>query len=233
MSSARERERWAVGLLLACTFATGVVDAVGYLGLDRVFVGNMTGNVVLLGMAVAGGGDLPVLGPGAALLGFLLGAALGGRALRHRPAGWSGRVSALLLGTGVVFLAVTVGLATAGVEVVGPRDAGDGPPWLPAVTTALAVAMGVQAAAARHVVVPDLTTVVVTSTLTGLAADSRPGGGSSLRWRRRAGAVLVLVTGAAIGTLLLRLHLAAGPGLAGGVLVGVAVAGHRWSQRPG
>ena len=35
-----------LGLMLALTFTTGIVDAVGYLGLDRVFTGNMTGNVV-------------------------------------------------------------------------------------------------------------------------------------------------------------------------------------------
>ncbi|XTR51741.1 DUF1275 family protein [Pseudarthrobacter sp. So.54] len=50
-------------LMLMLTFSTGVVDAVGYLGLDRVFTGNMTGNVVLLGMAVVGGTGLPVLRP--------------------------------------------------------------------------------------------------------------------------------------------------------------------------
>ena len=41
-------------LMLALTFATGIIDAVGYLGLDRVFTGNMTGNVVILGMALLG-----------------------------------------------------------------------------------------------------------------------------------------------------------------------------------
>lgn len=37
-----------LALMLALTFATGIIDAVGYLGLDRVFTGNMTGNVVVL-----------------------------------------------------------------------------------------------------------------------------------------------------------------------------------------
>jgi hypothetical protein len=36
--------------MLALTSSTGiVVDAVGYLGLDQVFTGNMTGNVVVPG----------------------------------------------------------------------------------------------------------------------------------------------------------------------------------------
>lgn len=55
---------------LALTFVTGIVDAVGYLGLDRVFTGNMTGNIVILGMGVAGADELPVLGPAIALPGF-------------------------------------------------------------------------------------------------------------------------------------------------------------------
>ena len=58
-------------LMLALTFTTGIVDAVGYLGLDRVFTANMTGNVVILGMALAGADDLPVLGPAHRAGGFL------------------------------------------------------------------------------------------------------------------------------------------------------------------
>src|SRR5437868_15296221 len=49
--------------LLALTFTTGLVDAVSYLGLGRVFTANMTGNVVLLGFGVAGAGGLPVVAP--------------------------------------------------------------------------------------------------------------------------------------------------------------------------
>jgi hypothetical protein len=36
------------GLLLALAFAAGYIDALGYLGLNRVFTANMTGNTVLL-----------------------------------------------------------------------------------------------------------------------------------------------------------------------------------------
>ncbi|WP_246119651.1 DUF1275 family protein, partial [Aeromicrobium flavum] len=66
-------DRQHLVLMLALTFSTGIVDAVGYLGLDRVFTGNMTGNVVILGMAVVGAEDLPVLGPVLALVGFMAG----------------------------------------------------------------------------------------------------------------------------------------------------------------
>ena len=43
-------ESTTLPLMIVLTFVTGVVDSVGYLGLDRVFVGNMTGNIVILGM---------------------------------------------------------------------------------------------------------------------------------------------------------------------------------------
>src|SRR5437763_7080955 len=64
--------------LLALTFTTGLVDAVSYLGLGRVFTANMTGNIVLLGFGVAGSGGLPVLAPLVSLGAFLLGAVGGG-----------------------------------------------------------------------------------------------------------------------------------------------------------
>ncbi|MEE6165227.1 MULTISPECIES: YoaK family protein [unclassified Mycolicibacterium] len=61
------RSHVELGTTLALTFVTGIVDAVGYLGLDRVFTGNMTGNIVILGMGVAGADELPVLGPAPSL----------------------------------------------------------------------------------------------------------------------------------------------------------------------
>src|SRR5256885_14455377 len=67
-----------VRALLALTFTTGLVDAVSYLGLGRVFTANMTGNIVLLGFGVAGAGGLPVLAPLISLGAFVVGAAAGG-----------------------------------------------------------------------------------------------------------------------------------------------------------
>ena len=66
------------GFLLLLTVVTGAVDAVSILRLGRVFVANMTGNVVFAGFAVVGAPGF-ALGPSlVALAGFLLGAALGG-----------------------------------------------------------------------------------------------------------------------------------------------------------
>src|SRR5664279_4680765 len=64
--------------LLVLTFTTGLVDAVSYLGLGRVFTANMTGNIVFLGFGLAGSGGLPVVAPLVSLASFLVGARGGG-----------------------------------------------------------------------------------------------------------------------------------------------------------
>ncbi|MDA5147530.1 YoaK family protein [Streptomyces sp. AD681] len=208
-------------LLLTLTFSTGLVDAVGYLGLDRVFAGNMTGNVVILGMATSGGTGLPVTGPLIALTAFMAGAAAGGRALRGTASGWTVRTRAIVG-------AVAVVLAAAGaVAVARGAQAGEGRGVAGlAVTGLLALGMGAQAAAARHVKVADVTTVVVTSTLTGLASDSWFGRHAEQPWARRAGAVALVLLGALAGALLLRIHLVAGIAASAALSVAVAAAGH-------
>ncbi|MFC5676708.1 YoaK family protein [Aeromicrobium endophyticum] len=211
-------EQVRLGCMLLLTFSTGVADAVGYLGLDRVFTGNMTGNVVILGMAVSGAEDLPVVGPSIALLAFLTGAALGGRALRTSGTGWSGTTTWLLLVVATAFAGCGAFLAV-----------GQAPPGSTAgfvVTGIVAMGMGVQAAAARAVGVKDVTTVVVTSTLTGLAADSRLAGGAGQQWARRAGAVVLIGAGACAGALLLRVDLSAGMAASAVLTVVVAIWGH-------
>src|SRR5216110_3448227 len=70
-------------LLLTLTVVTGVVDAVSFLGLGRVFVANMTGNVVFFGFAAAGETTLSVLASLTAVLAFLAGALAGGRLARR------------------------------------------------------------------------------------------------------------------------------------------------------
>src|ERR1700755_3018921 len=69
--------------LLVLTFTTGLVDAVSYLALGRVFTANMTGNVVLLGFGIAGSGGLPGVAPIVSLAAFLIGAGAGGALLRR------------------------------------------------------------------------------------------------------------------------------------------------------
>ena len=206
-----------LGLMLALTFSTGVIDAVGYLGLDRVFTGNMTGNVVILGMALAGADDLPIVGPVIALLLFMLGALVAGRTLRPVAAGWSGRSTVLFGLVGLVILLAAVPMLV----LDDPAE-----PIKLAVTGALGLAMGLQAGAARHIGVKDVTTVVVTSTIVGLAFDSKFGGASGQQWKRRLGAVVLIGLGALVGALLLNVHIGLGMAVAAVITLVVAVLGH-------
>jgi uncharacterized membrane protein YoaK (UPF0700 family) len=106
-----------------------------------------------------------------------------------------------------------------------------------AITTLLGAVMGLQAATARFIAVKDVTTVVVTSTLTGLAADSvlgsgaakLNGGGSA----RRFAAVVLVLAGAAVGTALLRWHLSGALGLAGLVVLLATCVGAVHARRTG
>jgi uncharacterized membrane protein YoaK (UPF0700 family) len=213
-----------LGLMLALTFSTGVIDAVGYLGLDRVFTGNMTGNVVILGMALVGADDLPILGPVVALVLFMAGAMVSGTALRRLAAGWSTRTTALL-----AIVAALLGAAGAAVFLM-PADRPEAATL--AVTGALGLAMGMQAGAARHVAVKDVTTVVVTSTLVGLAFDSRLTRGSGDLWKRRAGAVALIGAGAAVGAALLTVHIGLGMVAAALVTILAATIGHFGRPHP-
>ena len=68
----------------------------------------------------------------------------------------------------------------------------------------MALAMGVRNAVVRKLAVPDLTTTVLTLTVTGIASDSSLAGGANPRWKSRATAVIAMFAGAATGALLLR-----------------------------
>jgi uncharacterized membrane protein YoaK (UPF0700 family) len=63
--------------LLTLAVPAGAVDASNYLGLGRVFTANMTGNTVLLGVALARGSGADAARSVAALGGFCAGGAIG------------------------------------------------------------------------------------------------------------------------------------------------------------
>lgn len=176
--------------LLVLTAATGAVDGVSYLALDRVFTGNMTGNVLFIGFGLAGVAGIPVLNNLVALLTFLLGAALGSRLTRRQDAD-----GVKLPRSSVrVLLGTTVGtFVLAGVWFAVGRL---GTPVMIVVTGLLALLLGAQASAVRHVGIRDLSTVVVTMTMVNLAADSRLAGGAGAAWFRRMGAIVTMGLGA-------------------------------------
>jgi uncharacterized membrane protein YoaK (UPF0700 family) len=221
MPSAASVDRGLTSVLLGLTAVTGVVDAVSYLALG-VFTANMTGNVVLLGFAVAGAPGLSVPRSTTALAGFFVGAVLGGWIAagmnpgpRHRWAGAAFGLEAALLLT-----AMAVG---AGHH--GPRPADS--LHLYAVISLAALAMGMRSATVRKLGVPDLTTVVLTLTIADVAADFSRAGGRSARWATRSASVATMFAGAAAGALLVRGSWALPLGVAGVASGACAVAA--WS----
>lgn len=70
-------------LLVVLTMVTGLVDAVSFLGLGRVFVANMTGNVVFVGFALAGDRELSAWASLLAVVSFAAGAAGAGWLVRR------------------------------------------------------------------------------------------------------------------------------------------------------
>jgi uncharacterized membrane protein YoaK (UPF0700 family) len=205
-------------LLLLLTVSTGMVDAVSILSLGRVFVANMTGNIVFIGFALAGAPGFSLQASLVALAAFLAGAGLGGVLVgRYR-----GRRGVLLRNTVGLELILLAGAAV----VLGLAGSPYG-----AVAQDLAVAfagaaLGLQNAAVRNLAVPDLTTTVLTMTLTGVAADLR-----SRDYRvaaRRIVAVLAMLGGAVAGALLVRhatatLALTIASVLVAAVLIGATV----------
>lgn len=187
--------------LLMLTFTTGMVDAASYLGIGHVFAANMTGNIVLLGFGIAGAGGLPVVAPVVSLVAFLIGAGCGGVLATKLGQNHARHIGAALV-IETVLLAVAALLAAV-VNVRPSSVSGD------AVIALLALGMGVRNATIRKIAVPDLTTTVLTMTLTGLAADSPLFGGTGKGTMRRTAAVVAMLVGALAGALLLKTSLVA------------------------
>jgi uncharacterized membrane protein YoaK (UPF0700 family) len=213
--SADERHGPLVPMMVALTVLTGVVDAVSYLELGHVFVANMTGNVVFLGFALAGARGLSAVASLLALGSFLLGAFAGGW-LSARNAAHRGRLlrAATVVQAALILLALAICLLA--------RE-----PLRQAVRyeliVALALAMGVQNAAALRLSVPELTTTVLTRTLTGIASQSRLVGGEGSQLGRRGIAVAAMLLGALAGALLV-LHASVAAAIAVAFALSVAFA---------
>jgi uncharacterized membrane protein YoaK (UPF0700 family) len=188
-----------VGALLVQTAATGLIDAVSYLALGHVFTANMTGNIVFLAFAIAGAPGLSIPRSAVSLLAFLAGAVAGGRLAARRGTGPLERWIATAFAVEAVLLFCAALAAAAGTRAALLTVYG--------IIALTALAMGVRNATVRTLAAPDLTTTVLTLTLTGLAADSVLAGGTNPRAGRRGASVLSMFVGAAVGALLVRYSL--------------------------
>jgi len=160
-------------LLVALTMVTGLVDAFSYLVLGHVFVANQTGNVVFFAFALAGVGGFSATASVAAIGCFALGA-LG-----------AGRLGRFLAGRRELLLGVTAGIQaiivaeTVTMTALTPIPIPAGLRY--ALIASLSLTMGAQNATARKLAVPDLTTTVLTLTITGIAADGPIAGATGAR----------------------------------------------------
>ena len=165
-------------MILVLTCAAGLVDAISYLELGHVFTAMMTGNTVLLALAIGQGEVMAALRSTLALTAFSLGAAGGALVLLRGEARgeWPPIVTITLALEGVLLGAFGV---VWHVEGPAPR-----PDVVVLVLIALSgLAMGVQAAAVRHLGVPGVASTYITGTLTSLMAElvswMRPRGAAS------------------------------------------------------
>ena len=210
-------------LLIAMTLVTGLVDAFSFLELGHVFVANMTGNVVFLAFALAGARGFSIGASATALAAFWIGTYVGGRLARHFG---SHRGIMLSVATRVqsVFLLVAVIISLVSQR---PLAAGSRYPLV----VVLAVAMGMQNAMANRMGVTGLTTTVLTSAITGAAADA---GFLLKNWPssvRRYLSVVALFLGAVVGAVLvLPVNASISLIVALCLLIGVALVARRASQ---
>jgi uncharacterized membrane protein YoaK (UPF0700 family) len=207
-------------LLVGLTVVTGLVDAFSYLSLGNVFVANMTGNVVFGGFAVAGVGEIRITSVVLAVLAFALGAIAGGRWAAGRGPHRGRLLAAATAGQAGLVLAAAL---------VAHASRVRGAPAQLTLIAVLAAAMGGQNAVVRRLAVPDLTTTVLTLTVTGLVADTTR---SRVRVRRLV-SIVAMLGGALVGGVLLRFVGPSAPlWLAAALLGTCAAAAYAASRRP-
>ncbi|MBV9580274.1 MAG: DUF1275 domain-containing protein [Chloroflexi bacterium] len=179
-------------MLVVLTFVTGLLDAVTYLGLGHVFAANQTGNVIVLGFALVGAGQISASSALASFVAFVIGAAFSGWTvprLQRVTRGWARAMfvlEAVLLGLAAVMSVLWTTPVAAVVLVI-----------------VIAFCMGMRNVTLQHLGHGTVSTTVVTSTLANLAGIGLVG----RRWhevRPRLGAVLAMIIGAALGAVLLQ-----------------------------
>ncbi|ATH91520.1 membrane protein [Bacillus glycinifermentans] len=144
-------------LLLLCLIA-GIVDVIGYLSIGRVFTANMTGNIVLLGLALGNSLQKTAMYSLIALLGFILGVIIASLIVgKQEKSFWPSSVTTALIVEGGVLLlfACLSSLQTSAYILI----------------ILLSIAMGLQTTAARKLGIAGISTTVLTGTLANFFED--------------------------------------------------------------
>jgi uncharacterized membrane protein YoaK (UPF0700 family) len=158
--------------LLILAASAGSADGWSYFGFSHTFVANMTGNTVLLGLAVfQDHGDMlhPVISLGCYALGAMLGSVLTGTV---RPGTvWSRAISRTLLLEALLLLAAEAGWIAIH---LGPSHK----PSLNLLLATVALAVGMQSGAMVQLKIPGIVTTYITGTWTSLLTGV-------VRWARQ------------------------------------------------
>jgi uncharacterized membrane protein YoaK (UPF0700 family) len=181
----------------ALTVSSGAVDAISFIALGKVFTAFMTGNLVFLGMRVAGAPAPSVATILASLGAFSCGVLLSTRIVASVQASstWPRQVT-LALGASLI--------AHAGFLVVWLLSNGQpAERSLPALLAFWGLAMGMQSGAVRALHVEGVFTTAATATVIYLAGAILSWPATVLDRRRLANVLVSLVIGATVGALLL------------------------------
>ena len=151
--------------LIGITAAAGWLDALAFLHLGKVFNSIMTGNVVFVGLGAGQGDWGRVLRAGVALAAFVLGSFVAARLVGRRL--MPGAAAVGLARTLAMEGALLAGFAALWLAIGSPADH----PGLQVVLLGIgALAMGVQAAIALALKIPNVATVALTATIAQLGA---------------------------------------------------------------
>jgi uncharacterized membrane protein YoaK (UPF0700 family) len=210
-------ERFRDALLIAFTFATGIVDAVSYLGLGSIFTANMTGNTVFLALAIGQRNLLSGVHSADALVGFAVGAILAGRVVGNAKGlvVWPRTTTWVFVGELALLAVFNIGWFLVGGAPTGAA--------LYVLIALSSTAMGMQSAAARYLAAPGIATNVITTALTGLMAETAALGIAGPIHRRWAAAVIALFSGAVVGGALLFIAPVVPPFLTTATVAGICI----------
>ncbi|MEW4371224.1 YoaK family protein [Paenibacillus kandeliae] len=148
-------------ILLLC-LVSGIVDVIGYLNLGRVFTANMTGNIIVMGMAIGNLHTVSFLRSGVAFAGFIIGNAVARLMLgSSKPTGlWSPRLTVLVIIQLVFFLLFSVMAQSLLIPAV---EYG--------LIALLSFTMGTQTTMARRLGVAGISTTVLTNNMASVVED--------------------------------------------------------------
>jgi uncharacterized membrane protein YoaK (UPF0700 family) len=192
-------------LLTLTTFQTGILDAATFIGFG-IFVANMTGNVILLGAAIAHLYQHDVLPNIIAIIAFLAGGFVTGiyeRATRQ-PAGDSRYFFASMT---AIHCALYFTAASLMFTDIIPYDETSGLRLI--IFALLALGQGSQIVLSKRAGLPEFTTAVITSTLADLFANANFAQvrGNGMRGQiRRTASVIALFVGSIIGAETFKYH---------------------------